>query len=86
MYFVKITDQGQISIPAEIRRSITDKNLVVEYSEELNQIIATPVPSILNFAGKYKNRALKNKTIDEIIQIENQAIIEGNIESHWKNK
>lgn len=50
---------------------------MIEYDKQFNRITATPVPNMLNFAGKYRSRALQDKTADEIIVIENKTIIEG---------
>ncbi|MGB9706737.1 MAG: AbrB/MazE/SpoVT family DNA-binding domain-containing protein [Microgenomates group bacterium] len=73
-YLVSITSQGQISIPAEIRRELglleKRKALV---KREGKRVIIEPAEDIFSLAGAFKHKAIKGKTIQEIIKIEEQA-------------
>jgi len=82
VYFVKITDQGQISIPAEIRRTLGGKNLIVEFNSKKKEFTAREAPNILKLRGKLKYKAIKGKTLDQIIDIENKAIAEAAVEKY----
>lgn len=75
MYTVTITKQGQISIPAKLRKKFglqkTQKAIV---SEEKNRIVIEPVPDILELEGILHHKAIKGKSIDEIIELEEKTV------------
>src|SRR3989344_7007218 len=71
---VSITSQGQISIPANIRRNLK-LNLYNKASirQEKGRLIIEPVEDILLLAGSLKGYALKGKNPDEISRLEKKA-------------
>lgn len=80
-----ITSQGQITIPVEIRRKLNlDKNRKIVLKLENNTIFMEVEPDIFSLEGIFKNRALKNKSIDEIIRIEEDAVAEAVAEQYRK--
>lgn len=73
-YLVSITSQGQISIPAKLRRELDlDQNKSALVKREGRRIVIEPVADLFSLAGAFKHKALKGKTIQEIIDIEEQA-------------
>lgn len=69
-YTVSITSQGQISIPAKLRRKFRlDKSGKVIISEESDKLILEPVEDFLNLKGSIKSnkKPLSNKELDEIV-------------------
>lgn len=73
-YLVSITSQGQISIPAPIRRELgllTKKRALV--TTDGQKVLIEPVEDIFSLEGSLAHKALKGKTIDQIIKIEEQA-------------
>lgn len=83
VYTVSITSQGQISIPAKLRKELgLDKQKKALVKKEGERIIIEPVEDFLQLAGSLKHKAIKGKTIDEIIALENKAIEEAVIERY----
>jgi len=80
---VSITSQGQITIPALMRRllSLDEYKKALVQTEE-NRIIIEPIPDILSLAGFLENRAFKNKTVNQIIELEEKAIAAGVVEKY----
>lgn len=76
---VSITSQGQITIPASIRRLFSlDRYHKALVKVENNRIVVEPVSDILSLAGYLKekaktNKAPKKKKIDEIIKAEEET-------------
>ena len=84
-YTVSITSQGQISIPAKLRRKYgLDKKGKALISEEEDKLIIEPVPDLLSLRGSLNHKAIKGKSIDEIIALENKAIEEGMFAEKFK--
>ncbi|OGE19093.1 hypothetical protein A3A14_01175 [Candidatus Daviesbacteria bacterium RIFCSPLOWO2_01_FULL_43_38] len=55
MYTVSITSQGQITIPAKLRRSLGfDKNKKALVREENGELIIKPVQDLLELEGSFK--------------------------------
>ena len=85
VHIVSITSQGQISIPAQIRRDmklVGKKQATVR--REGDKIIVEPTKDIMDFEGALTHKALKGKTIDEIIEIEKKAWERGAVERYLK--
>lgn len=87
---VSITSQGQITIPAAMRAALGlnkyNKAIVKQYKDK---IMVEPVEDVLDFKGSLKHKAIQEKTIGEIIKIEEQAWEEVVIERYkrsFKNK
>lgn len=84
-YTVSITSQGQISIPARLRKELRlhtkDKALV---KLEGQKITIEPIQDILTLKGSLKHKAIKGKSLKEIIAIEDKAVEEGIIERFRK--
>jgi len=71
---VSITSQGQITIPAKMRRALKlDKHKKAVIRQDKEKLIVEPVEDILVFKGALKNKAMKGKAIKQIIEIEEKA-------------
>jgi len=72
---VSITSQGQITIPASMRRKVSlnlfNKALI---KTEDNKIVVEPIVDLLSLGGMLKNKAKKQKNIDIVIRLEEKAI------------
>ena len=80
-----ITSQGQITIPAKIRKSIgLKKRQRVILTLKNNYVILEPEPDMMELSGSLNNYAIKNKSIDEVIKIEEEAIEEAVVERYKK--
>lgn len=73
-YLVSITSQGQISIPAKIRRKLglSGKRKALVRIED-KKVVIEPVEDLLGLEGSLSDKTIKGKTIDEIIEIEEKA-------------
>jgi len=70
--FINITSQGQISIPAKLRKSLGfSKKIVVRTFE--NKLVLEPAPDALSLRGALHSRAQKGKSIQAIIKEEKKA-------------
>jgi len=78
MPIAKITSKGQITIPADFRKHLKTNFVSVEM--EGDKIIIKPVSGIGGILKKY---AFKDKSLEEIMDIEEKAIEEGFTEE-WK--
>lgn len=77
-YTVTITSQGQISIPAKLRKKLNfDKNRAALVTEEDGYLAIRPVKDFLDLAGSLHHKAIKDKSISEIMEKEDRAIEEG---------
>lgn len=72
---VTITDQGQITIPASMRRAISlnlyNKALV---KTEDKKIVVEPIVDLISLGGIIERKAKKQKDIDAIIKLEEETI------------
>lgn len=71
---VSITSQGQISIPANLRRDLK-LNIYNKASirQEKGRLIIEPVEDILLLAGSLKAYALNGKDPHEVLRLEKRA-------------
>ena len=67
VYAVNITSQGQISIPAKVRRKIGFKKRAI-VSVEKDRVIIRPVADFMDLMGSLKTnkRLLSNREIHEL--------------------
>ncbi len=73
-YFMSITSQGQVSIPAKLRRELSlHTNQKVFMKREGNRIVIEPTADISSLKGVFHKYALKGKSADEIIVLEKKA-------------
>lgn len=77
MFIVKITRKGQITIPVKFRKKLNTN--LVEVEMEGEKIIITPVKKLGGIFHKY---AIKDKPIEEIIQMEKEVIKNAFAEKH----
>lgn len=57
LHYVTITSQGQMTIPAKIRRKYNfDKNRKVVLVDEGEKLVITNIPDILTFRGIFKTK------------------------------
>jgi AbrB family looped-hinge helix DNA binding protein len=85
MYTIKITAQGQISIPAKVRKKLGAERTHLNLIEEEGRFILEPVPDILSLKGSLKNKAKKNLPIDKIIAEEEKAWENAVVERYRKS-
>lgn len=72
---VTITDQGQITIPASMRRAISldlYNKAFVKIKDKI--IMVEPIVDLLSLGGVLKNRSKKEKNIDKTIDLEEKII------------
>lgn len=78
---VSITSQGQITIPALFRRELgLDKYPKATVGIKDKQIIIEPIPDFLSLAGILHNKAIKGKSIAQIIKIEHKVVEQAMVE------
>lgn len=86
MKIVTMTSQGQITLPAYLRRKYnfgsSNKVLV---KEKNNQIVVEPVSDVMSLAGVLNKYAKKEKSIEQIIAMEKEAVLQSVVEK-YKNK
>lgn len=72
---VSITSQGQITIPAPMRRKLgLEKYRKASIRAEKGTIIVEPVPDLISLGGVLKDKAIKGKRIGKIIDLEEEAV------------
>lgn len=83
---VSITSQGQITIPAALRKKLAlhiyNKALI---RREKNKIIVEPVPDILSLGGILEDKIVRRKKIEEIMKLEEKAVV-ARIKTRYKTK
>lgn len=82
VYLVSITSQGQVAIPAQIRRDLglSKRSKAIVSVKENGEINLKPVKDLLDLGGILHHKAIKNKSIEEIIKLEDEAIRQGVLE------
>ena len=84
-YLVSITSQGQISIPAPIRKSLgLNKKGKAYVRLEGEKAVIEPVVDFMELKGVLKHKAIKGKGIDEIMRMEESAWEEAAVERYKK--
>ncbi|RLB11032.1 MAG: AbrB/MazE/SpoVT family DNA-binding domain-containing protein [Deltaproteobacteria bacterium] len=77
MFISKITRKGQITIPSEFRKKLgTD---IVEVEMDKGKIIIKPVRKLGGILNRY---AIKNKSIEDVMQMEKEVIENAFAERH----
>ncbi len=77
MPIVKITRKGQITIPTQIRKKLgTD---IVEITMREGEVVIRPVKKLGGALQKY---AIKEKHIEEVIEMEKEAMADAFREKH----
>lgn len=69
-YVLSVTSQGQISIPAKLRRKYgINTNSKVILSEELDKLTLEPVADFLSLKGSLKSdkKPLSNMELEEVV-------------------
>ena len=75
MQIVSITRQGQVTIPASIRKTLgLNRYPKATVRLEDKKIIIEPIPDLLKLGGILKNKKIKGKSVKEIIKLEEEAI------------
>lgn len=70
IYNVSITSQGQMSVPAKIRRELgLDKETKAVVSVENGKMVVEPVKDFLELIGSLKTdkKSLTNEELDEVV-------------------
>lgn len=67
LYTVNITSQGQISIPAKLRRKLgLDKNKKALLREENGELVVKPIKDFLELGGSLKEYAKGKKILSDL--------------------
>ncbi len=86
MHFVKITSQGQISIPAQVRRILGfDKTSKAVIEVKDDSIVISPVSDFVDLAGSLKHHAKKGGKIEKVMEIEKEAVKKAAVERYKKS-
>ena len=86
MYTVSITSQGQISIPAKLRKELGfDKKGKAIIRKEGSNLIIEPVVDFMSLKGSLHKYAKKGMSIDKIIELEEKAWEQGALERYLKS-
>ena len=72
-YFGSFTSQGQISIPAKLRRELNIDRKKVEIRRQDNGLFIEPIVDVLSQKGSLKHKAKKGMNINHIIKMEKKA-------------
>ena len=85
-YTLTVTSQGQVSIPAKVRRlwGILKRGQITLTLQGKKRAIVEPTLGILDLAGSLKKYAIKGKSIEEIMMLEKKAIEDGWVEHYLK--
>lgn len=84
-FTVTITSQGQISIPAKLRRKLgLDKSKKALIREENGELVVKPVKDFLELGGSLSQYAIKNKPLDQIMAEEEKSIEQAFIEEETR--
>lgn len=87
MITAKITSQGQMTIPAGLRKvSGIKRGDEVSLIETADGILIKKMGTVDDLAGMFHNKLLKGKSAEEIALLEKKAIEEGYTERSSKNK
>ncbi|PIY70938.1 hypothetical protein COY88_03060 [Candidatus Roizmanbacteria bacterium CG_4_10_14_0_8_um_filter_35_28] len=72
---VTITDQGQITIPASMRRAMSlDQYNKALVKIEDRKLLIEPIVDLLSLGGMLIDKSKKQKNIDKIIELEEKII------------
>jgi len=72
---VTITDQGQITIPASMRRAMSlDQYNKALVKIEDRKLLIEPIVDLLSLGGMLVDKSKKQKNIDKIIELEEKII------------
>ena len=72
---VTITDQGQITIPASMRRAMSlDQYNKALVKIEDRKLLIEPIVDLLSLGGMLVDKSKKQKNIDKIIELEEKTI------------
>ena len=87
MYTVSITSQGQISIPASIRKQLNlhkFKKAIV--TVENQKMVVEPIVNLMDLKGSLHKYAKKGISADEIIEAEHKAMEEAAVERYLRKE
>ena len=80
MFVGKFTKKGQITIPAKYRKLLGTE--IVEISYENGAVVIKPLKKL---GGILQSYAIRNRTTEEIFQMEKEAIADGFTEREKDN-
>ena len=84
-HIVSITSQGQISIPAKLRRELgLDKKKKALVKREGDRIVIEPAKDFLELGGSLHHKAIKDKSIQKIIKMEKEAVAQAIVERYQR--
>jgi len=75
MPIAKFTKKGQITIPKKYRKLLGSE--IVEITYENGRVVLKPVKKL---GGVLKDYAIKDKPVEEVMELEKEAIVNGFIE------
>lgn len=87
MYTVTVTSQGQITIPAKLRRELgLDRATLSVTKNENGNIEFEKVPDLMNLYGVLHGNRIRNKSYIEITKIEKEAIENAVVDRYHRKK
>lgn len=81
---VSLTSQNQITVPVKMISEWEKKPSKVVVSKVGDEIRIKPVPNFWSLAGIFSDSAIKDKSIDEVIELENKAVENFGVERYKK--
>jgi len=80
-YTLSVTSQGQVSIPAKVRRlwGLMNRGQITLTLQGKKGTVE-PISDLLSLGGSLNKYAIRNKNIEEIMKIERKAIEEAKLE------
>ena len=86
-YTLNVTSQGQVSIPAKVRRlwGLIDRGQITLTLHGQNAIVA-PVPDLLSLGGSLHKYAIKGKSIEEIKKLERKGVEDAVVERYFRKE
>lgn len=87
MYTVTVTSQGQITIPAKLRRELDlDRATLSVTRNDKGNIEFEKVPDLMNLYGALHSNRIQNKSYEQITKIEKKAIENAAVERYHRKK
>ena len=85
VFYTTVTQKGQITIPKPFRDMLgLTRNSQVKIEKRKNSLALSTDKSILALSGILNKQSFKQKSIEEIMEIENKAIIQSAIKKYPK--
>ncbi|MDP4011386.1 MAG: hypothetical protein Q8P72_04125 [Candidatus Roizmanbacteria bacterium] len=86
-YTATVTSQGQITIPAKLRRELDlDRATLSITKNSKGNIEIEKVPDLMNLYGALYDKRIRNKSYEQIAKIEKEAIEKAVVDRYHRKK